>query len=149
MRNQVASSFIKTIICGIISLIVKGLRYEKALSDIYKCIYVFHFRKLTNALVKVDMREVKEEGRDETKWNIRRKGVTQFMKGYIILAILLTFYNYRYDTKVKLLLHCKWQNLRVSHALNLYNFEILNPEMEIFWSEMPKQKNSETIEVWC
>ena len=69
------------------------------------------------------------------------------MKGYIILAILLTFYNYRYDTKVKLLLHCKWQNLRVSHALNLYNFEILNPEMEIFWSEMPKQKNSETIEV--
>ena len=129
MRNQVASSFIKTIICGIISLIVKGLRYEKALSDIYKCIYVFHFRKLTNALVKEDMREVKEEGRDETKWNIRRKGVTQFMKGYIILAILLTFYNYRYDTKVKLLLHCKWQNLLVSHALNLlllWDFESRN-----------------------
>ena len=89
----------------------------------------FIFESLQTPLYEEDMREVKEEGRDETKWNIRRKGVTQFMKGYIILAILLTFYNYRYDTKVKLLLHCKWQNLLVSHALNLlllWDFESRN-----------------------
>ena len=68
------------------------------------------------------------------------------MKGYIILAILLTFYNYRYDTKVKLLLHCKRQTLLMSHAFKPFmtlRFCIIRLQTchEI------KQKKSETIEI--
>ena len=46
----------------------------------------------------------KRRGRGEhQRWYIRRKGVTQqFMKGYIISAILLTLHNYWYDSKILL-----------------------------------------------